>query len=175
MTFEDNASVDPRRAGVLSNDKCARTRGGFQREMSQKSGAKRSLQDDRDTLHRTDTHPRPAPRLPRGQRARGLELTGRTSAYAFARRTVVRLWYHRLGRADKARTKRFLEGVTGFSRAQVTRLIRQQRRTGHIRSCRRLTTSRHRRWSARQSRGRRKGLGVTHPNAPSSGPIASPP
>ncbi len=31
------------------------------------------------------------------------------------------------------RVKRFLEKVTGFSKAQVTRLIRQHRRNGHIR------------------------------------------
>ena len=37
---------------------------GFQREMSLKRGAKRSLEDDRDTSHRTDTHSRPDPGLP---------------------------------------------------------------------------------------------------------------
>ena len=37
---------------------------GFQRETSPKRGAKRSLEDDRDTSHRTDTHSRPDPGLP---------------------------------------------------------------------------------------------------------------
>ena len=68
-----------------------------------------------------------------GNEAADFELTDRTSAYAFVRRTLVRFEYHGPGRPDKTRVKRFLEKVTGFSRAQVTRLIRQHRRTGHIR------------------------------------------
>ena len=68
-----------------------------------------------------------------GNQPADFELTDRTSAYAFVRRTLVRFEYHGLGRPDKTRVKRFLEKVTGFSRAQVTRLIRQHRRTGHIR------------------------------------------
>ena len=68
-----------------------------------------------------------------GNEPADFESTDRTSAYAFVRRTLVRFEYHGLGRPDKTRVKRFLEKVTGFSRAQVTRLIRQHRRTGHIR------------------------------------------
>ena len=68
-----------------------------------------------------------------GNEPADFELTDRTSAYAFVRRTLVRFEYHGLRRPDKTRVKRFLEKVTGFSRAQVTRLIRQHRRTGHIR------------------------------------------
>jgi len=63
-----------------------------------------------------------------GNEPADFELTDRTSAYAFVRRTLVRFEYHGLGRPDKTRVKRFLEKVTGFSRAQVTRLIRQHRR-----------------------------------------------
>ena len=48
-------------------------------------------------------------------------LTDRTSAYAFVRRTLVRFRYHGLKRDDKGLVKRFLEKVTGYSRAQITR------------------------------------------------------
>ncbi len=64
-------------------------------------------------------------------------LADRTSAYAFCRRTLVRFEYHGLGKPDKGLVKRYLEKVTGLSRAQVTRLIRQHRRTGGIRDHRR--------------------------------------
>ena len=65
--------------------------------------------------------------------AADFELTDRGSAYAFVRRTLVRFEYHGLGKPDKGLVKRFLEKVTGLSRAHVTRLIRQHHRTGHIR------------------------------------------
>ena len=68
-----------------------------------------------------------------GNQPADFELTDRTSAYAFVRRTLVRFEYHGLGKPDKGLLKRYLEKVTGFSRAQVTRLVRQHRRTGNIR------------------------------------------
>ena len=68
-----------------------------------------------------------------GNEPADFELTDRTSAYAFVRRTLVRFEYHGLRKPDKTSVKRFLEKVTGFSRAQITRLIKQHRRTGHIR------------------------------------------
>ena len=64
-------------------------------------------------------------------------LTDRTSAYAFVRRTLVRFRYHGLKRDDKGLVKRFLEKVTGYSRAQITRLVKQYRRSGGIRDHRR--------------------------------------
>ena len=72
-----------------------------------------------------------------GNEPADFELADRTSAYAFVRRTLVRFEYHGLGRPDKGLVKRFIEKVTGFSRAQVTRLVRQHRRTGSIRDHRR--------------------------------------
>ena len=72
-----------------------------------------------------------------GNEPADFELAGRTSAYAFVRRTLVRFEYHGLGRPDRGLVKRFIEKVTGFSRAQVTRLVRQHRRTGSIRDHRR--------------------------------------
>ena len=68
-----------------------------------------------------------------GSEPADFELADRTTAYAFVRRTLVRFGYHGLAKPDRGLVKRFIEKVTGFSRAQVTRLIRQHRRTGHIR------------------------------------------
>ena len=56
----------------------------------------------------------------------------RAGVYTLVRRTLVRLEYHRLGKADKGLVKRYLAKVTGLSRAQLTRLIGQHRRTGRI-------------------------------------------
>ena len=58
----------------------------------------------------------------------------REAAYAFVERTLVRFGYHfGLPRAAKGLVRKFLAKVTGYSDAQLTRLIAQQRRTGHIR------------------------------------------
>ncbi len=68
-----------------------------------------------------------------GNQPADFELTDRTTAYAFVRRTLVRFEYHGLGKPDKGLLRRFLEKVTGFSRAQMNRLIAQHRQTGNIR------------------------------------------
>ena len=68
-----------------------------------------------------------------GSQPADFKLTDRTSAYAFVRRTLVRFEYHGLRKPDKGLVRRFLEKVTGFSRAQTNRLIAQHRRTGNIR------------------------------------------
>lgn len=58
----------------------------------------------------------------------------REAAYAFVDRTLVRFRYHfGLSRAGKGLVRRCLAKVTGYSGAQLTRLIAQQRRTGRIR------------------------------------------
>ena len=51
----------------------------------------------------------------------------RADAYGFVRRVLVRFRYVRLSRPDKGLIRRFLIKVTGFSRAQVSRLISQFR------------------------------------------------
>ena len=56
----------------------------------------------------------------------------REGVYALVRRTLVRLRYHRLSKPDKGLVKRYLGKVTGLSRAQLTRLIRQHRQSGRI-------------------------------------------
>ena len=56
----------------------------------------------------------------------------RAGVYTVVRRTLVKLDYHRLGKPDRGLVKRYLAKVTGLSRAQLTRLIEQHRRTGRI-------------------------------------------
>ena len=59
-------------------------------------------------------------------------VSDREGIYRLIRRTLVRLGYSRLGKADKGLVKRYLGKVTGLSRAQLTRLIAQHRATGRI-------------------------------------------
>ncbi len=72
-----------------------------------------------------------------------LQADSRESIYEFICRTMDRFEYHDLRKRDKSLLKTFLARVTGFSRAQLTRLIAQHRETGAIRD---------RRGTARNSR-----------------------
>ena len=56
----------------------------------------------------------------------------RTGAYQFVARTLARLGYYAPDRPSKALVKRILAKTTGYSRAQLTRLIRQHRKTGRV-------------------------------------------
>ena len=58
--------------------------------------------------------------------------TDRESAYGFVRRTLVQFGYHGLGKGEKGVLRGFMGKVTGMSRAQLTRLIRQHRQTGRV-------------------------------------------
>lgn len=60
-------------------------------------------------------------------------LADRDAAYPWIEATLSQLVYQSLGKADKGLVKAYLEKVTGFSRAQITRLIRQYAQTGRIR------------------------------------------
>jgi len=62
-----------------------------------------------------------------------LTQTGREDAYEWVETTLRQFGYLRLGKTDKGTLKAYVEKVTGFSRAQVTRLIGQYRRKGRIR------------------------------------------
>ena len=62
-----------------------------------------------------------------------LQADRREPIYDFIRKTLDRFQYHDLGKRDKSLLKTFLARVTGFSRAQLTRLIAQHRETGTIR------------------------------------------
>ena len=69
-----------------------------------------------------------------GSEAADITPHDRKAAYAFVERTLVRFRYHfGLSRAGKGLVRKYLAKVTGYSDAQLTRLIGQQRRTGHIR------------------------------------------
>jgi len=52
--------------------------------------------------------------------------------YQWMRHELVRFDYMRISKADKGIMKRYLIKVTGYSRAQVTRLIKQYSSTGYI-------------------------------------------
>jgi hypothetical protein len=52
--------------------------------------------------------------------------------YGFLKRVLDSQRYHRLSKADKGVVRRFLEKVTGLSRAQLTRLIQRWSETGRI-------------------------------------------
>ncbi len=67
----------------------------------------------------------------------------RETAYGCIERVLVRFRYHfGLSRAGKGLVRQFLAKVTGYSDAQLTRLIGQQRLTGHIRDHRRRPPAR---------------------------------
>ena len=56
----------------------------------------------------------------------------RDGAYTFVGRTLTRLGYRALDKPSKALVKRYLAKTTGYSRAQLTRLIRQHRETARV-------------------------------------------
>jgi transposase InsO family protein len=56
----------------------------------------------------------------------------RTDAYAWIEASLRQLSYLRLSKADKGLIRDYLVKVSGFSRAQVTRLIQQFRDGGHV-------------------------------------------
>ena len=77
-----------------------------------------------------------------GSEPTDFRFAGRASAYDFVRRTLVRFEFHGLKRDEKGLVKRFIEKVTGYSRSQITRLVKQHRRTGGIRDHRKKPPAR---------------------------------
>ncbi len=57
----------------------------------------------------------------------------RKENYAWIERTLRRYGYASLPRAQKGMLRRYLRKMTGYSQAQLSRLIAQYRRTGHVR------------------------------------------
>jgi len=72
-------------------------------------------------------------RVAAGEERVEFEVLERASAYDFIRRTLVQFDYAALGKADKGAVKAYLGKMTGLSRAQLTRLVRQYRHNGQIR------------------------------------------
>jgi hypothetical protein len=68
-----------------------------------------------------------------GSQPLGFEVANREATYEFIAQALRRFGYTRLGKADKGLLRRYLCKVTGRSRAQITRLIAQFRKTGRIR------------------------------------------
>ena len=71
-----------------------------------------------------------------------IELRGVTveEKYGWIEMVLVRFRYHRLKRAEKGVTRRYIEKVSGYSRAQVSRLIGEYKRMGRLK---RATYRRH--------------------------------
>lgn len=69
----------------------------------------------------------------------------RQDAYGWIETTLRQLQYLRLGKADKGVIRDYLIKVSGFSRAQTTRLITQYRQTGRVRDHRGRPTNAFRR------------------------------
>ncbi|RCN57173.1 DDE-type integrase/transposase/recombinase [Acidiferrobacter thiooxydans] len=68
-----------------------------------------------------------------GTQPLGFEAPAREVTYEWIVAELRRLRYTRQGKADKGLVRRYLEKVSGLSRAQMTRLIQQFRDTGRIR------------------------------------------
>lgn len=67
-----------------------------------------------------------------GSQPLGFDAPTREVAYEWITSELRRLHYTRLGKAEKGLVRRYLEKVSGISRAQMTRLIRQFRDSGRI-------------------------------------------
>jgi hypothetical protein len=68
-----------------------------------------------------------------GATALDFKVPSRDEAYDWIEGSLHQLGYRRLGKADKGLIREYLAKVSGFSRAQVTRLISQYRNTGYLR------------------------------------------
>jgi hypothetical protein len=63
-----------------------------------------------------------------------LEFRGLTTEekYRWIEEVLIRFKYHRLKRDEKGVIRRYIEKITGYSRAQVSRLIRRYKETGQL-------------------------------------------
>lgn len=68
-----------------------------------------------------------------GSRSIEFRVTSKREAYGWLQTLLVRVRYIPLPRRDKGIVRTYAQTVTGYSRAQVARLIRQYVQTGHIR------------------------------------------
>ena len=59
----------------------------------------------------------------------GVSVEGR---YRWIETALVRFKYYQLERAEKGVIRRYIEKVSGYSRAQVSRLIREYKQKGHL-------------------------------------------
>jgi len=63
-----------------------------------------------------------------------LKLQGsKDDVYKWIERTLIRFRYHWLGKLQKGLVLRYIEQLSGYTRQHVTKLVKQQRKTGYIR------------------------------------------
>ena len=64
-----------------------------------------------------------------------IEFSGLTAEekYRWIKEVLIRFKYHRLKRDEKGVIRRYIERITGYSRAQVSRLIGRYKQTGLLR------------------------------------------
>jgi len=61
-----------------------------------------------------------------------ITIPSKTECYRWIRGVLVRFQYRTLGKADKGLIRRYLQQISGYSRAQIARLIKQYQKTGRI-------------------------------------------
>ncbi len=61
-----------------------------------------------------------------------ITIPSKTECYRWIQRTLVRFRYLSLGKTDRGLIRRYLQQISGYSRAQIARLIKQYRKTGRI-------------------------------------------
>ena len=74
-----------------------------------------------------------------GTEALALHIADKDECYAWIERTLRRFRYRSLGKADRGLVLRYLERVSGYSRQQVTRLVRQYLKRGRLKRRQRTT------------------------------------
>ncbi len=67
-----------------------------------------------------------------GSTAIDLSCTNRHEAYSYIEQVLVEHGYHKLKKPYRGTVRSYLAQVTGFGSAQMTRLIRQHKKSGHI-------------------------------------------
>jgi transposase InsO family protein len=72
-----------------------------------------------------------------GTEAVAFHLSGKDERYAWTEHTLRRFHYPTLGKAERGVLRRYLERVSGLSRAQITRLVRQYLQHGRVRRAQR--------------------------------------
>ena len=61
-----------------------------------------------------------------------ITIPSKAECYRWIRGVLVRFQYRTLGKADKGLIRRYLQQISGYSRAQIARLIKQYQKTGRI-------------------------------------------
>jgi transposase InsO family protein len=65
------------------------------------------------------------------------QVQGKDERYTWTEHTLRRFRYRTLGKTARGLVRRFIERISGLSRSQVTRLVRQYRHTGRVRRAQR--------------------------------------